>query len=326
MDDKSKITEWLQEVKTKAEAKDSPACEHFQQTWNHFMQDYGCRCFGEIDVATMRYEDSPWLVLALAMNNIDGEIVSEEEGETIRNQALENLRERMSKRTMKKIEKNLPIAKLFMTYREHPKYMLIRMISVIHRALLRLGELMVKRNILDSRKDVFMLQLDVLVQYERGENDGKTFRRMVKEARAVMEQANTVSLPRVICAPEGEMQMVSRKTLNELKKLPANTLMGVATSAGVVEGRAIVVTDPHSAKLEKGDILVTRATDPGWTPLFVSASALVLEIGGPLTHGAVVAKEMNLPCVVNVINLLDRVKTGMRIRVDGTKGIVEILD
>ena len=85
------------------------------------MQEYGCRCFGEIDVATMRYEDCPWSVLSLAMNNIDGVIVSEEEGEALRSQALESLREKVSERTMRKIEQNLPIAKLFMTYREHPK-------------------------------------------------------------------------------------------------------------------------------------------------------------------------------------------------------------
>lgn len=290
------------------------------------MTEFGCRCFGEIDVAAMRYEDHPWSVLSLAMNNIDGVIVSDEEGEALRAQALENLREKVSKRTMKKIEAMLPTAKLFMTYREHPKYMLIRMISAVHRVLLRLGDLMVKRNVIDHREDVFMIQLDKLVQYERGEIDGMNFREIVKEGRAVMESANKVTLPRVICAPEGEMQLISMKTMKALKNLPANMLMGVATSAGVVEGRAVVVHDPHTAKLEKGDILVTKATDPGWTPLFVSAAAVVLEIGGPLTHGAVVAKEMNLPCVVNVTNLLDRIQTGMRIRVDGTKGTVEILE
>lgn len=307
-------------------SKTTPEAEQFNQRWNQFMTEFGCRCFGEIDVAAMRYEDHPWSVLSLAMNNIDGVIVSDEEGEALRAQALENLREKVSKRTMKKIEAMLPTAKLFMTYREHPKYMLIRMISAVHRVLLRLGDLMVKRNVIDHREDVFMIQLDKLVQYERGEIDGMNFREIVKEGRAVMESANKVTLPRVICAPEGEMQLISMKTMKALKNLPANMLMGVATSAGVVEGRAVVVHDPHTAKLEKGDILVTKATDPGWTPLFVSAAAVVLEIGGPLTHGAVVAKEMNLPCVVNVTNLLDRIQTGMRIRVDGTKGTVEILE
>ena len=122
------------------------------------------------------------------------------------------------------------------------------------------------------------------------------------------------------------MKSVSEATLKELQNLPANMLKGLPTSAGVIEGRAIVATDPDTAVVCKGDILVAKATDPGWTPLFVPAAGVAIEIGGPLTHGSVVARERGIPCVVGIMGLMDKIKTGMRIRVDGNKGIVEILE
>lgn len=122
------------------------------------------------------------------------------------------------------------------------------------------------------------------------------------------------------------MKSVSDFTLQELENLPANVLKGTPTSAGVIEGRAVVATDPETAVVQKGDILVAKATDPGWTPLFMPAAGVVIEIGGPLTHGSVVARERGIPCVVGIIGLMDKLKTGMHIRVDGNKGTVEILD
>ncbi|SCM79115.1 hypothetical protein KL86SPO_20406 [uncultured Sporomusa sp.] len=102
-------------------------------------------------------------------------------------------------------------------------------------------------------------------------------------------------------------------------------MAGAPVSAGVVEGRARVVTKLEEAVLEKGDILVAPFTDPGWTPLFVSASGLVTEIGGLMTHGAVVAREYGLPAVVGVENATKLIKDSQKIRVNGTDGYVEIL-
>jgi pyruvate,water dikinase len=96
-------------------------------------------------------------------------------------------------------------------------------------------------------------------------------------------------------------------------------------SAGVVEGRARVLHDIAEADLEAGDVLVTTSTDPSWTPAFVRAAALVTEVGGLMTHGAVVAREYGLPAVVGVEGATTRIADGRRIRVDGTHGTVELL-
>jgi rifampicin phosphotransferase len=104
-----------------------------------------------------------------------------------------------------------------------------------------------------------------------------------------------------------------------------NTLVGEAVSPGVIEGRAHVVLEPQSARLEPGDILVCPSTDPGWTPLFLTAGGLVMEIGGMITHGSVVAREYGIPAVVGVHEATTRIKTGQWIRVDGNRGHVTIL-
>jgi rifampicin phosphotransferase len=109
------------------------------------------------------------------------------------------------------------------------------------------------------------------------------------------------------------------------EKLPAGALVGLAVSAGVIEGRARVILTMGDADLEDEDILVTRFTDPSWTPLFVSIKGLVTEVGGLMTHGAVIAREYGLPAVVGVENATKLIKDGQRIRVHGTEGYVELL-
>jgi pyruvate,water dikinase len=108
--------------------------------------------------------------------------------------------------------------------------------------------------------------------------------------------------------------------------LPAGALAGTPASAGVIEGIARVITDPAREALNKGEILVAPYTDPGWTPLFVNAAGLVMEIGGLLTHGTVVAREYGIPAVVGVSEATRRIKSGQRIRVDGDAGFVAVLD
>ncbi len=105
----------------------------------------------------------------------------------------------------------------------------------------------------------------------------------------------------------------------------ANELSGEAVSPGAVEGRARVILDPRGARLEPGEILVCPSTDPGWTPLFLMAGGLVMEIGGMITHGSSVAREYGLPAVVGVHHATTRIKTGDFIRVDGHRGHVSIL-
>ena len=107
--------------------------------------------------------------------------------------------------------------------------------------------------------------------------------------------------------------------------VPAGALVGLPVSAGTIEGRARVILDVAEADLEPGDILVTAYTDPSWTPLFVAIAGLVTEVGGLMTHGAVIAREYGLPAVVGVEHATRLIRDGQRIRVHGTDGYVEVL-
>jgi pyruvate,water dikinase len=105
----------------------------------------------------------------------------------------------------------------------------------------------------------------------------------------------------------------------------SRVLHGTPVSAGCAEGIARVITDPHQADLRPGEILVTRYTDPAWTPLFFTAGALITEVGGVLSHGAVVAREIGLPAVVGVEAATSRITSGRRVKVNATEGTVELL-
>jgi pyruvate,water dikinase len=107
--------------------------------------------------------------------------------------------------------------------------------------------------------------------------------------------------------------------------VPPGALVGLPVSAGIVEGRARVILDLAQADLEPGDVLVTAYTDPSWTPVFVAIEGLVTEVGGLMTHGAVIAREYGLPAVVGVEHATKLIRDGQRIRVHGTNGYVEIL-
>src|SRR5207253_276438 len=127
--------------------------------------------------------------------------------------------------------------------------------------------------------------------------------------------------PPVAISSDGETPAVA----HALADLPEGALPGTAASGGVAEGLARVVTDPDREVLRAGEILVAPFTDPGWTPLFVHAAAVVTEVGGLMTHGAVVAREYGIPAVVSVAGATEAIEDGALIRVNGTEGYIEIL-
>ena len=299
----------------------------FVAEWDDFMKRFGCRGPAEIDIAVPRYEHRPSMVLSMMYNLDVTGYENEEEGDRKRDAAIQSVLSRVTKkRDRKKIEKNLSVAQLFLSYRETPKYTIVRMFSMIRQGLLEIGKTLVGQGLLNEENDIFYLMVEEVAQWEEDQVIGNSFKSLVEERKREMELSAQMQFPKVVIGPECIMKSVSEATLKELQNLPANMLKGLPTSAGVVEGRAVVATDPDTAVVCKGDILVAKATDPGWTPLFMPAAGVAIEIGGPLTHGSVVARERGIPCVVGIMGLMDKIKTGMRIRVDGNKGIVEILE
>jgi rifampicin phosphotransferase len=170
---------------------------------------------------------------------------------------------------------------------------------------------------LHERDDIFFLRFEELQQTVR---TNKVNAELLRQRKESFNWHKSLTPPRVLTS-DGEVIAGAYHAL----KLPAGALAGLAVSGGTVEGRARVILDIAKAKLDAGDILVTTYTDPSWTPVFVAIRGLVTEVGGLMTHGAVIAREYGLPAVVGVQNATSIIKDGQRLRVNGTEGHVEIL-
>jgi rifampicin phosphotransferase len=171
--------------------------------------------------------------------------------------------------------------------------------------------------VLREAEDIFYLTFQELHDVVRTKQIDDELVRRRKDA---FRSYQALTPPRVLTS-DGEVIRGSYRRGD----LPAGALVGLPVSAGTVEGRARVMLDMEGANLEAGDILVTACTDPSWTPLFVAIKGLVTEVGGLMTHGAVIAREYGLPAVVGVEHAVRLIRDGQRIRVDGTNGSVEIL-
>lgn len=302
-----------------------PKKQQFVEEWNDFMTRFGRRGPMEIDIASPRYQNRPSLLLRM-IRNIDPTGYKDEKAcNEEREEAIQSVLSKLSKSHQKKVKKLLPYAQVFLSYREHPKYGIISILSSMRGYILEIGNSLKNEGKLENAEDIFFIKMEELLEMEQGIADGTNFRNLVKERKEIDQFGRTQPFPRVIFGPECIMRTISNATMQELKNLPPSMLKGLPTSPGVYEGTAVVVEHPDSAVVNKGDILVARATDPGWTPLFVPAGAVAIEVGGPLTHGSVVARERGIPCVVGITDLMKKIKSGMRLRVDGEKGTVEIL-
>ena len=206
--------------------------------------------------------------------------------------------------------------------RESPKFFIIRVMGILRQALLAHGEKLVAQGVLDQPDDLVFLHLSELKQLAAG--DRQDWRSLIAQRRADFDrEKRRRQIPRLLLGD-------GRAFFDGLGKASAdsdgNLLTGSPVSPGVVEGTVHVVFDPHGANLLPGEILVCPGTDPAWTPLFLAAAGLVMEVGGLMTHGSVVAREYGIPAVVGVDRATERLKTGQRVRVDGSTGRVEVLE
>jgi pyruvate,water dikinase len=292
-----------------------------------WLDRYGMRCPGEIDITRPRWSERPAMLLPALLGNVrhfaGGEAArrfeqGRREAEQKERELLGRLRalpdgERMADETKRTIDR----LRTFAGYREYPKYGMVSRYFVYNLALLEEAERLVRAGVLRERDDIYFLSYHELHDVVRSR---RLDHALVRERRDAFESYRALTPPRVLTS-EGEAVAGSYRRGD----LPAEALVGLPVSAGLVEGRARVVLDMAHADLEPGDILVTSFTDPSWTPLFVSIAGLVTEVGGLMTHGAVIAREYGLPAVVGVEDATRVIRDGQRIRVHGTEGYVEIL-
>jgi pyruvate,water dikinase len=214
-------------------------------------------------------------------------------------------------------KRTIDLVRNFIGYREYPKYGMVSRYFVYKRALLEEAERLVRAHVLRETEEIFYLRFEELRDVVRtNEVDDQ----LIDARQDAFRSYQALTPPRVFTS-DGEVVAGTYRR----QDVPPGALVGLAVSAGIVEGRARVLHDLAQADLEAGDILVTTYTDPSWTPVFVALAGLVTEVGGLMTHGAVIAREYGLPAVVGVVDATRLVRDGQQIRVNGTDGYVEIL-
>ena len=292
-----------------------------------FLNKYGMRCSGEIDITKTRWSEKPTTIIPMILNNIrdfeygaskrkfeEGlqEALKKEEELVNRLQHLPGGKQKVEE--TKRMTRNI---RNFIGYREYPKYGMINRYFIYKQALLKEAEQLVQSGVIHEVDDIYYLTFEELHEVVR---TNKLDYELIQKQKNDYKLYEKLTPPRIMTS-DGEIITGKYKREN----LPDDAIVGLPVSSGVIEGRARVILNMEEANLEEGDILVTAFTDPGWTPLFVSIKGLVTEVGGLMTHGAVIAREYGLPAVVGVENAKNLIKDGQRIRVHGTEGYIEVL-
>jgi rifampicin phosphotransferase len=326
----------LVEHLSKSDAKTALATAHtvpggaeFMAAWERFMHRYGMRGPSEIDISRPGWSEEPASLLQVVIANLQhaapgehrakqarlaeaGRAAGDRLVEAARQGPLGAIRARLVRRLVRVEQTLLPV-------REHPKYLLIRLRGLVREVILESAALLQQQGRIDDVSDVWFLDWNELSAAL--ENPSQELRERIHVRRQEYARFWQITPPRVITS-DGEIPAVS----HDHAGLPEGALAGSPVSAGTVEGKAKVILDPQRELLSPGEILVAPFTDPGWTPLFINAAGLVMEVGGLMTHGSVVAREYGIPAVVSVLDATKKIRTGQQIRVNGSLGYVEILD
>ena len=292
-----------------------------------YLKKYGMRCSGEIDITKTRWSEQPTLLIPMILSNIKNfaphaRSAKFEQGLREAERKEQELLSRLEqvsggKQKAKKTKKMIRVLRNFIGYREYPKYFMIWRFWIYKQALLKEAFVLVQKGVIRGKEDIYYLSLAELREVV---NTDRLDYSVITKRKEEYEAYEKMTPPRLMTS-EGEIIFGKYNTDN----IPPDALPGIPVSSGIIEGRARVVLKMADAGIEDGDILVTTFTDPSWTPLFVSVKGLVTEVGGLMTHGAVIAREYGLPAVVSVENATTLIKDGQRIRVNGTEGFVEIL-
>ncbi len=307
--------------------KQPSTTDRFIRGWENFLEKFGHRCAGELDLASPRYRDRPEdlirILLSMHFSPSDENPLDKfKRQENEREEAFEHFHRimRSEKGFVRAwiFKRKYSFAITYAGYREMHKFLIVLAFDIIRRRVLKEADILCKEGRLDSPNQIFDLSLDELC---RGLKDKSiVLSQVAREGTAFMEILEKAKQLPTVFDSRGRILRPPKKAVND------GEIEGKSISPGKATGKIKVLASPTEKAFLKGEILVARATDPGWTPLFVNASAVVLEVGGLLQHGALVAREYGLPCVAGIEDATSILKDGMMVEVDGTNGVIRILE
>ncbi|MDQ2887263.1 MAG: PEP-utilizing enzyme [Chloroflexota bacterium] len=300
-----------------------------QQGLKEFLSTYGHRSIAEIDLGLPRWSEDPTHIFGvltnyLQLNNPDlaPDVQFQRGAREAEVMVAELIRRAHSKGWLRGqlVRFFLKRVRVLAGLREMPKFCLVLILAQMRAMLWLIGKDLAQVGRLENAEDIFFITL----QEAHAALAGEDMRHVVSERRATYDfELRRRHLPRVLLSDGTEPTAAA--SLDEADDSKSKGMLrGSPASPGTVTARARVILDPTGAKLEPGEILVAPSTDPGWTPLFLTAGGLVMEMGGMMSHGSVVAREYGIPAVVGVAGATERITTGQSITVDGNAGKIVI--
>jgi len=306
--------------------KDRSFSPEFLSAWDAFMEEYGFRGPMEMDVAAPRFYEQPALffeqlrTMAESTGAANNPQAIFDEARAQREKVYKDLlqvAQKKGKRKAKQFEKQYNTLVELGGFRERPKYFVSLLTDMFRRRVLAAAQPLLDAGRLDSPEKVFDLHMD---DFERGLADPSIDLRALaeKNTRFLKKLRQVRELPRIIDS-RGKILRPPKKEAGE------GELVGEPISPGLVRGKIRVLHEPDEKPVLPGEILVARATDPGWTPLFLNAAGIVLEVGGMLQHGALVAREYGKPCVAGIESATLILNDGQMVEMDGANGIIRFI-
>jgi len=304
--------------------------EKFYDDFKIFMKNYGFRGEGELDIVNERYSENPRSII----NQIFSALLEYDEN----NNPLKNFNDTNEKRPelYKKLykfasknnfadefEKAYFLTENFFQYRESHKYYMVFVVGSLRKLILNRAEILLKRNLIGDINDIFKLKLSTLSQILKNVDDytKERIEEKINEDNKCREIVSTWKRHPIVFDSRGRIFSQERKGTSK-----KNQIVGTSVSYGKVRGKAKVLKSVDEKVFNAGEILITKATDPGWTPLIINCGGIILEVGGMLQHGALVSREFNKPCVVGIENITEIINDGEEIEVDAIEGIITLLD
>jgi pyruvate,water dikinase len=295
----------------------------FLDAWSRFAHHFGCRGPMEMDLAHPRYADAPTIALGqIAAMPVDASeydpaaaVLRQIER---RRQAVVTVIGRAGPIRRRLLQHLHQVIELYAGMRDTPKQHLLMILHGLRRRILLEGEALHRQGRIDAPQQVFDFEIDELLAAAADSGFNLRQRRLQRRGDADRLALRMINFPPLIDS-RGRIPRVPRGSRRD------GEFCGVGLSPGVVSGRARTLRSPHDGPLVRGEILIAYTTDPGWTPIFANAAAVVLEIGGALQHGAVVAREFGLPCVAGIVGISTAIRDGQMLEVDGAAGTVRLL-